>query len=137
MIYFITQECDKFVKIGYTLDKDSLVRRLSSLQTANPHRLEIFGTMRGGYKAESFLHNKFKPHRVDRKREWFYCGPIIDEIRRIMDEDRFLASRHSRPMSQSVVAYKNLMDKIGSGRKYTTERYLRDGFKKADIYPKF
>ena len=39
MIYFITQEDDKYVKIGFTETDIDAHRRLIQLQIGNPHKM--------------------------------------------------------------------------------------------------
>ena len=66
MVYFIQQGVDGPIKIGTS---PSPVRRLNQLQTSNPCKLRLIGTIEGSYKEESVLHIMFKDHR--RVGEWF------------------------------------------------------------------
>lgn len=66
MIYFI-KAGKKHVKIGFSKDP---IERLKSLQTGNPHKLEIVTTIPGSYETEKALHNYFS--RNKREGEWFH-----------------------------------------------------------------
>jgi hypothetical protein len=66
-----------FYKIGYSLNP---IERLQHLQGANPRKLEIVGTIRGGYKKECQLHAKYEHLRV--QGEWFSKDKsILEEFR--------------------------------------------------------
>ena len=80
-VYLIHMEGTMFYKIGMSLDPQI---RLRTLQTGNPHKLEIINTqavddMRG---AESSLHGQFEAQRVLNlnAREWFCFGSGIREV---------------------------------------------------------
>lgn len=64
MIYFLRNDC--FVKIGYSQRPD---RRVRSLQTSSPHRLELIRTEDGDTERERQLHERFRSLRVSG--EWF------------------------------------------------------------------
>lgn len=67
-VYFIRDlECG-LIKIGYTRGQ-SAEGRLSTLQTANAHKLALIAIMEGGYPDESELHQQFAAHHV--RGEWF------------------------------------------------------------------
>lgn len=65
MIYFVTD--GENVKIGYT--NGNLAQRLSQIQTGNPKRLKVLGTMEGGKQKERELHQQWSGAR--RSGEWF------------------------------------------------------------------
>ena len=81
IVYFI--KCDagdgiNRVKIGQTRD---LKKRISSLQTGNPHKLTIYQsiTTPGYKKLELELHAKFKDKKINN--EWFSISDSeIDDI---------------------------------------------------------
>lgn len=67
------------VKIGWTRD---VKKRLRTLQTAHPFKLEILATTAGGEIAEARYHAKFADYRLEG--EWFTpCQGIRAEIRRL------------------------------------------------------
>ena len=70
-VYLILDREAKCVKIGYSCDPES---RLSNLQTANPHKLELVATTRGDYGLEKFFHKLCKKHHVSG--EWFASEAI-------------------------------------------------------------
>ncbi|MGJ7042107.1 mRNA-degrading endonuclease YafQ of YafQ-DinJ toxin-antitoxin module [Shinella sp. BE166] len=73
-VYFISD--GEHVKIGLSRQPR---KRLSSLQTGHPKRLNIVGLMPGGAEDEFQLHGRFRDHRV--KGEWFRdCSEIRDFI---------------------------------------------------------
>ena len=64
LVYFIS--CGDFVKIGVSVDPN---KRLQNLQTANPFKLKLLATTRGGYFLESHLHTQFE--FLHHRNEWF------------------------------------------------------------------
>ena len=73
-VYFVRQ--GDFVKIGWSAKWRS---RVSILQTANPHPIEVLAVYRGGPKQEKTLHDKFAAQHV--RAEWFsYCAEIATYI---------------------------------------------------------
>jgi transcriptional regulator of acetoin/glycerol metabolism len=66
MIYFIQQGIDGPVKIGFT---ENIEKRISSLQTASPHKLRLIGSIDGDAEKERQLHNFFSAYRL--AGEWF------------------------------------------------------------------
>jgi hypothetical protein len=64
-IYFA--EMGDWIKIGYTAGKPA--RRIAQLQTGQPQRIKLLGTIPGDMDAESSLHQEFRDYRVGG--EWF------------------------------------------------------------------
>lgn len=84
-VYFISD--GEHVKIGLSRQPR---KRLSSLQTGHPKRLNIVGLMPGGAEDEFQLHGRFRDHRV--KGEWFRdCSEIRDFIARAANDHSALA----------------------------------------------
>src|SRR5687767_13190318 len=66
-VYFIQDFTNRAVKIGYS---DSIESRLSSLQTANPNKLEIIAVWHNAtMEQEKELHSFLGMHMLNR--EWF------------------------------------------------------------------
>lgn len=65
MIYLA--RCRDVYKIGYTASDPA--KRIKSLQTGNPSRIELIGTVPGSYEEEDRLHVRFAAKRVSG--EWF------------------------------------------------------------------
>lgn len=65
-VYFVYDEGAEAVKIGVAGDP---LRRLDQLQTGNPRRLALLGTIPGGRGIESEIHDHFRP--VHLRMEWF------------------------------------------------------------------
>ena len=64
-------------KIGYTTS--AVEQRIKSLQTGNPLKIELLGTMPGTLKDERMLHAKYHAYRVEG--EWFTLPQAaVDEI---------------------------------------------------------
>ncbi len=80
MIYFIKDTVSQAIKIGYSKKPKS---RLGELQTGNPHKLIIVGTVKGTEADEHSFHGKFAEHRLEG--EWFK-GVIIEEVLTIIAE---------------------------------------------------
>lgn len=78
LVYFIQSGDDGPIKIGASMDPQS---RLAALQTSNPQRLRLLGTIPGGHPKEKAIHLKLKAHRI--QGEWFSPHPVtITEIAR-------------------------------------------------------
>jgi hypothetical protein len=88
MIYFIRNETNKAIKIGFST-KDPIVR-LAQLQTGSPDRLTLLGVIPGRLEDEKFLHARFGTCRLGG--EWFY--PTVDLVAWI----EWLLSRRERPV---------------------------------------
>jgi hypothetical protein len=74
MIYFIKDTGTQAIKIGYSAKPP---RRVGDLQTGNPHKLVLLGTVGGKKADEEALHVKFAQYRLEG--EWFR-GEIIEEV---------------------------------------------------------
>ena len=66
MIYFI--KSGNYVKIGYSKEPK---QRLKELQTANPLKLTLMGTIPGTYSTEKALHSLYNKYK--KRGEWFNC----------------------------------------------------------------
>lgn len=81
-VYFIKSGFDKKppIKIGVA---KNINRRLDSLQTANPEKLEVIASIKcsnraEAYNIESYLHEKLKNRRI--RGEWFAtCMRRVDK----------------------------------------------------------
>lgn len=69
MIYFLRAGADGHVKIGWTKDKTTLVGRIATLQTGQPHKLHVIRTMEAARWGEAWLHGYFAG--VQAVGEWF------------------------------------------------------------------
>lgn len=90
MIYFITNESQTTVKIGYSSDPK---RRLGSIQTGQFEKLLLFGTAPGTKKVEKHLHELFKKFRI--RGEWFHFAPIKEQIVSLVLQDRKIRPNRS------------------------------------------
>jgi len=72
-IYFIRSEKTHAIKIGFTADQ--VEKRLSSLQTAHPYKLQLLATTLGTVEYEKSLHARFSSHRLEG--EWFKPHPDV------------------------------------------------------------
>ncbi len=72
-IYFIKSTTNHEIKIGFT--SGDVTKRLSTLQTSHPYKLELLATISGNTKFEKSLHRKFQQYRL--KGEWFQPHPDI------------------------------------------------------------
>ena len=71
MVYFI-QSTTGPIKIGST---NQIHKRLNSIQTSCPDKLNIICTMPGSKKLEKSLHKEFAVYRL--RDEWFDCNKFI------------------------------------------------------------
>ena len=74
MIYFVKDTVTQAIKIGYSKKPKD---RLSGLQTGNPHKLVILGTVAGTANEEASFHGKFVQHRLEGES---FKGEIIEEV---------------------------------------------------------
>ena len=75
MVYFIQQDTDGPIKIGYT---DSNIKaRLDNMQCASHKELRVIGYISGGRDREKQLHALFDDHRL--RGEWFSPVEAITE----------------------------------------------------------
>lgn len=72
-VYFIRSEKTHAIKIGFTAGQAD--KRLKSLQTAHPYKLQLLATIPGNLEFEKSLHDRFSSHRL--KGEWFRPHPDI------------------------------------------------------------
>lgn len=78
MVYFVAADgLPQFVKIGWAGD---VAKRLSELQTGNPFRLRILGTVYGGRDVEVHYHHEFASYRVRPGGEWFHLTGALAEF---------------------------------------------------------
>ena len=76
MIYFVQEENNGLIKIGYSANPK---KRLKALQTQSAKKLSIIKTLEGDYREEYDLHRKFSNHLA--YDEWFYPHKeLIDYI---------------------------------------------------------
>jgi hypothetical protein len=75
IVYFL--KCGPYVKIGKCFSH-KWKRRLSTLQTANPKKLDPIGYCLGGYALETDYHRAFKQHHVSG--EWYHLAPLLPSI---------------------------------------------------------
>jgi hypothetical protein len=74
MIYFVKDTGSESIKIGYSKKP---AKRLAGLQTANPHKLILLGTIKGTPEDETTIHARFVEYRL--AGEWFR-GEIIEMV---------------------------------------------------------
>lgn len=68
------------IKIGWTKD---VPRRQRDLERQRGRKLELLGTMTGGYNLERAMHGRFREHRREAN-EW-YSSEIIRELVPLLD----------------------------------------------------
>ena len=78
MVYFISQNNNEFIKIGYIKDIGSMRSRLSNIQTGNPYPVYLLGVIDGDEESEKRYHWRYQPHKV--RGEWFLGEPIIGDV---------------------------------------------------------
>lgn len=80
-MYFLLDYDASQVKIGYT--EGSAEGRLQQYQQRrSTHRLELLGSLRGGYDLERCMHGRFAQYRVE-GREW-YSAEILPEVMELL-----------------------------------------------------
>jgi DNA-binding MarR family transcriptional regulator len=60
-----------YYKIGYTLDEDTLKKRISAIKTGNPLPLVLIGTFDGDYEDETKIHSQLNQFKTSAQNEWF------------------------------------------------------------------
>lgn len=79
MIYFVKDTVSLAIKIGYSKTPK---QRIGGLQTGNPHKLILLGTVKGNEVDEVRYHDQFAAYRMEG--EWFK-GDIIEEVLTIIE----------------------------------------------------
>lgn len=74
VVYFISDEHNNTVKIGYSND---VSQRISALQTANRRTLKLLGVIPGVKEDEAIWHKRFATLRL--KGEWFRLQPPLTQ----------------------------------------------------------
>ena len=69
LIYVVQAPPVAAVKIGYTLNENTMKGRIESLQCGNPHRIEALGTVYGSLNDEAKVHQALASERM--AGEWF------------------------------------------------------------------
>lgn len=91
-IYFA--EMGSWLKIGYTL-ADNASKRIAQLQTGQPQKIILLGTISGDRDAELGLHEEFASSRGNG--EWFYRDEIISIVRFLIDNQHPWYECRQRP----------------------------------------
>lgn len=80
ILYVLECDNENFFKIGVTNSEESLIKRIKTLQTGNPFKINVkFSQFHDdALGAEKYLHSVFQKNRV--MGEWF-GGLTFDEIR--------------------------------------------------------
>jgi len=73
MIYFIQQDINGPIKIGYT--ENNPESRLKALQTGNSNTLTLLGYIDGEEQQEKMIHRFFNGYRING--EWFRPDPFV------------------------------------------------------------
>jgi T5orf172 domain len=79
-VYFFGHESTGPVKVGFTSNKD-VKYRLKQLQTGNPEKLEVLGTVPAYAQIERSLHRFLTPHGI--RGEWFDREVALVLLRRL------------------------------------------------------
>lgn len=74
-LYFISSPKQEAVKVGFAVSTSS---RLSTLQTGNPHPLQIDLGIPVEFAAEREFHEFMRPHRI--AREWYPADILLDML---------------------------------------------------------
>lgn len=75
-VYFLLDREACQIKIGYT--EDSVAKRQRRHERQRGRKLELLGTMAGGYDLERAMHGRFREYRREAQ-EW-YSSEIIGEL---------------------------------------------------------
>ena len=73
LVYFIRSEINHEIKIGFT--GGTVEKRLRSIKTSHPHKLQVLATMPGTFEDEKALHERFAKFRL--QGEWFKSHPDL------------------------------------------------------------
>ncbi len=80
-IYFLQMERSGFIKIGYTAT--DAAKRMAQLQTGQPDRIKLLGTMPGTMDDEKSIHRELSEYRVNG--EWF-IPETVDIANHLIDK---------------------------------------------------
>jgi Meiotically up-regulated gene 113 len=88
MIYFVENTATNELKIGYTRDETSLVKRMKTFKCGNPSALNILLLIDGCRIKEGRIHREFTGLRRVNS-EWFnYCGNLRLFVERTIANNR-------------------------------------------------
>lgn len=73
MIYFIKSE--SYVKVGYT---SNIKNRYKKYVTENPNKVELLGSINGGFTIEKEIHKKLKEYH--HRGEWFVYNNTVSAL---------------------------------------------------------
>lgn len=80
-VYFILDAEVCQIKIGYVHD-GNVNRRLRAWERRRGRKLDLLGSLTGGYDLERALHGRFRPYRREAN-EW-YSSEIIGEVAELL-----------------------------------------------------
>jgi uncharacterized protein YozE (UPF0346 family) len=83
IVYFVLSRDTGAIKIGFTAGP--IEKRLSSLQTAHPHKLQLLASISGNKEYETELHERFSPFRL--RGEWFQAHPELLDFIAVISKD--------------------------------------------------
>ncbi len=94
MIYLIKAENTDLYKIGYT--SKSAKHRLKSLQTGNPHKLNIIKQAKGSISKEKYIQNWFYHKKT--QGEWFQFNDsdIKNVIEMMVDKKEYITKNKTK-----------------------------------------
>lgn len=75
VVYFVTADDPRMVKIGFT---SNIERRVKSLQTANHGKVRVIGCVPGTKSDETSFHRRF--HKYRRSGEWFSVAGDLEKF---------------------------------------------------------
>lgn len=90
IVYFIKEKDRPRVKIGYSSNSNTLVKRIRLFQTGNSDDLHIFAVIKGTEKYEKSLHKKFSNSK--RRGEWFELDHHLVTFIHSKVDERFVKS---------------------------------------------
>jgi hypothetical protein len=81
-VYVLVDETRRCCKIGYSKDKNTLDKRVKSLQTASPFKLDLYCVKHGlTLEDERRFHSQLEKHCTGGGREWFdLTKPEVSEL---------------------------------------------------------
>lgn len=140
-VYFIDD--GTAVKIGIALDP---LARLDALQTGNPRRLDLIGSIEGDLGDERVLHDRFAAHRL--VGEWFDRRPVrewlgldhrpapegVDKVRAFLSESTEEATQrsifqrfHSSSWCRQVAQLEAILEWLEDNHEITRTKRIPDG----------
>jgi len=104
LVYFVLNNVQNLVKIGYVQKPENLPNRISALQSASANELNLLCIMEGDLEKEKWLHGKFLLYNY--RNEWYLYS---QEIKKFIAEEN--SKKVISKIKSEIVSWDAIEDK--------------------------